>query len=343
MKKGHSAPDAGHIPEATYRRAVVLFTANERFVLTTHRDPDGDGLGAQAALAEALEQLGKEVRVINSSPVPAHYRFLRGSGTFERYREATHRAVVEGADVVILLDAAHPERTGRLAPALLGYRGVTLAIDHHQLRGWAQLDLVDPDACATTELIDELLARLSVTLTPSMAEALYAGLVADTLAFRTAHTTAAVHNRAARLLEAGANLARVHEALFASWPLGRLKLQGHFLARLRTAVGGRLVWGVVERRDFRRWRQTPAAVEGLVENALSVRDADLAMLFLEEPASIRLSLRSRHGVRVDGVARALGGGGHAQAAGARVSGPLPRAVRLAVSLAKQTLVLSEPR
>jgi phosphoesterase RecJ-like protein len=177
----------------------------QSFVLTTHQGPDGDGLGAEAALAEALTQMGKEVRVINNDPVPGHNRFLHGSEAFQTYQESQHQDLLAGSDAVILLDAARPERTGRLADVLTYHPGTTVSFDHHLDGGWARLDLIDARACATTELVHDLIQGLPVRLTRTIAEALYAGIAADTLVFRTAHTTPEVHRRAAQLMEAGAS------------------------------------------------------------------------------------------------------------------------------------------
>lgn len=332
-----STIQAMRLTEADYDAVRDVLLRHHRFVLTTHRDPDADGLGSEAALAEALRQLGKDVRVINDGAVPPHYRFIAAADTFEVYRPREHRALLETADVLVILDAAEPERTGRLASQLTRIPGVTVAIDHHQTSGWAALDLIDPTACATAEVVDRLLERLPIRLTPTIAEALYAGIVADTLSFRTARTSPDVHRRAARLLERGASVTRVHEALFASWPLGRLRLLGEFLSRLEQTARGRIIWGVVTQADLRRWRQTPAQVEGFVEEALTVRGAEMAVLFLEGPESVRVSLRSRQGVRVDHLAQRLGGGGHTQAAGARLALPLATAVPRVLHAARRAL------
>ncbi len=178
---------------------------------------------------------------------------------------------------------------------------------------------------------------MSVEITPAIADALYCGLVVDTHNFRTGHTTPAAHRLAAELLEAGASQTRVNESLSASWPIGRLRLLSHFLGGLRTRAGGRMVWGVLDQRALRRWRQTSAAIEGFVEEALNVAGTDLAILLLEERDAVRISLRSRGSVTVDRVAKRLGGGGHARAAGARIPGSLKDAVRRVLREARTAL------
>jgi phosphoesterase RecJ-like protein len=183
---------------------------------------------------------------------------------------------------------------------------------------------------------------MSVELTPHMAGTLYAGLVADTQCFRTPNVTPEVHRRAAELLEAGADAPLIHEALFGAWPLGRQRLLGEFMASLRSTAGGRIVWGAVERSALRRFRQPTSAIEGFVEEALSVGGADLAVFFLEEADAVRVSFRSRNRVTVGGLARDLGGGGHAQAAGTRLPLPLDSAVHRVLRSARQIVAKSSP-
>lgn len=301
---------------------------HRRFLLTTHRNPDGDGLGAEAALAAALRQLGKTVVVLNNEATPPQYAFLDEEGFFLRYQPSRHRELVATSEVGILLDACRPERLGRLGRDLPILVSRTAALDHHPGGGWAGIEIIDLQATSTTEMVLLLLERLGVALTATMAEALYTGVLVDTNGFRGASGTARAHRLAALLIEAGTDPERVQQAAFASWPLRRFRLLADFLRGLHTRLGGRLIWGVVDRRSLRRWHGTPAAVEWFVEQALEVRGTELAVLFLEEPGEVvRVSLRCRGRLRVDGLARTLGGGGHPRAAGARVPGPLSSAIR----------------
>jgi len=307
-------------------------------VLTTHRDPDGDGICAECALAEAIQQLGKRVDVINGEPAPGEYDFLAGSSSLQTYQAGRHDPLISKADVVVLLDAGSPDRTNGISRPLSEFGGVTVVIDHHPGSGWAQLELVDTKRCATAELVYELICELPVRVTPTIVEAVYAGIVADTQGFRTSNTNAQVHRIAAQMLDFGVSIDRVHDALFASWKAGRLRLLGSFLTGLHTAAGGRLVWGVITRTDLRRWRQTPAAVDGFVGRALMVDGAEIAVLVQEEAdGMVRFSFRSRGDVAVNGLARSLGGGGHRRAAGTRVKGPLGPTVRRVLAEAQKAL------
>jgi len=310
----------------------------QRFVLTTHMNPDGDGLGAEVALAAAFQQLGKSVAVLNDEATPAEYRFLDPEGALKRYSPRRHGALLRDADMVVLMDAGSPSRTGRLGGELAGFRGMTAVIDHHAAVSWGELRLVDPTACSTTTLTLSLLKQLGVDLTPAMACALYAGVLVDTLSFRNANTTPDCLRTAAELVDLGADVVGVWRSFFADWPIGRARLQGDFLASLRASRDGRLVWSVVTREQLRRRSQTESAVEGFVERALDTRGAELAILFLEETeGTTRVSFRSKEPISVDGLARSLGGGGHRLAAGAILRGPPSQVVPDVLGLAKRLL------
>ncbi len=300
-------------------RITEVIEGHDTFVLTTHREPDGDGLGAEAALYEALVLMGKTVSIVNNDPLPKQFAFLPHREKFKTYDGADANAAITEADALIIVDAAHPDRTGRMEESLTSFAGTTVVIDHHQVSGWAQVDFIDPHAGAAAELVLDLIESLPVELTPSMADALYAGLATDTQNFTTPNTTADAHGRAARLVEAGADVGRIQQELSATWELRRLRLLGDFLSGLRLAANGLLVWGVVTLSDLERHSADQSDIEGFVDHLLTIGGVRAAVMFVEErDGGYRLSMRSRPGLRVSDLAGALGGGGHALAAGARV-------------------------
>ena len=305
--------------EQDLKRTIVVLNKHQTFVLTTHREPDGDGLGSEAGLYEALRQLDKQVWIVNNDPLPKQYQFLPHREAFETYEPSEHDALIGEADVVAILDAAHADRTGRMDPVLTGHKGLTLVIDHHQVSGWAAMDLIDSRAAATAEIVQDLIEALSVELTPTMAGALYVGMTTDTQNFTTSSTSAATYRRASRLIQAGADPALTQEHLSATWELGRLRMLGDFLSGIQTAAEGQVAWGVVTQENMKTHGADRSGLEGFVDQMLRLASAKAAVMFVEEPdGAYRLSMRSRPGLRVDGLAETLGGGGHRLAAGARV-------------------------
>jgi phosphoesterase RecJ-like protein len=287
---------------------------------------------------EALEQLGKSVRVVNNDDVPRRFMFMERATTFETYDARAHDQAFSQADAMVVVDAAHPDRTGRMENAIQRFVGTRVVIDHHPTGGWAEIDYVDPTAAAASEIVYDLITALPVTITPTMAEALYVGIASDTQCFMTSNTTPDTHRRAAKLLELGASLEKIHQALWSSWSEGRLKLQGQFLQGLQSRVGGRLFYGLITHHDLHRLGQTPAAMEGLVNQALGIEGADVAALLYEaDDGTVRLSFRSRNGVVVNGLAQSFGGGGHERAAGATVKGSLNAVLQELVTRAERLL------
>ncbi len=308
------------VPAHALKQAADAVLAHDSFLLTTHREPDGDGLGSEAGFCLALAQMGKSVRIVNNDPLPDRFDFLPCNEAFETYDPAAHDGLLEDVDALVILDAAHPNRTGRMEPAVMSYKGPTLAIDHHQFTGWASIDLVNSDASAAAEVALALIESLPVTLTPEIAGALYVGLASDTQNFTTANTSANSHESAARLLRAGADPAESNRLLSATWELARARLLGNFLANLELSADGQMVWGVITGEDLARFGVDRSDLEGFVNRMLMIASAKTAMMLVEEPdCSYRISMRARPGLRVDDLAEALGGGGHRLAAGARVS------------------------
>ncbi len=302
------------------KQAVDAVLAHDSFLLTTHREPDGDGLGSEAGFYLALAQMGKSARIVNNDSLPDRFAFLPCGDAFETYDSETHDGLLDDVDALVIMDAAHPNRTGRMEPAITSRTGLTLAIDHHQFTGWASIDLVNSDASSAAEVTQALIEVLPVTLTPDIANALYVGLASDTQNFTTSNTSAASHESAARLIRAGADPTEVNRLLSATWELARARLLGNFLANLELSADGQMVWGVITGEDLAEFGVDRSDLEGFVNRMLMIASAKTAMMLVEEAdGSYRISMRARPGLRVDDLAEALGGGGHRLAAGARVS------------------------
>ena len=168
---------------------AAAIATRQRFVLTTHVQPDGDGLGSEIALWDGLQELGKSAVVLNDEPTPGEYAFLDGRGVLQRYSRRRHAQTLAEADMVILLDAGSPSRVGRLGDDLRRFGGTTAVIDHHVGVAWGEVRMVDPASCSTTTLVYPLLKRLGVQFSARIAEALYVGILTDTRGFRNANTT----------------------------------------------------------------------------------------------------------------------------------------------------------
>jgi phosphoesterase RecJ-like protein len=321
-----------------WHEVVEKIQQHDRFVVTTHIHPDGDGLGSELGLAVFLKQLGKDVAVINNDPIPEMLEFLDPDGCIRVYHPDRDQAALSEAEVIFILDTAEGwDRLGDLGRAARGLSAISICIDHHPDDGtFADVAVIDPTAGATAELVCELIGAMDGELTFDMALPLYVAILADTGSFRFGKTSSRTHRIAARLLEAGVIPHQVYSQLYEQRPLGHLHLQSQLLANLTMALGGRLAWSKITREMLHRYNVDRRDVTYLVDLGLSVAGVEVSILFSETPhGKVRLNLRSKGRLAVHDIAQQLDGGGHPFAAGAQVDGPLDEAIEEVLEKVRQ--------
>jgi len=296
----------------------AILEEGKRFLLTTHVSPDGDGFGAELAFLRYLRSLGKDVRVLNPEAHTSRLDFLlREEDRVEVFDEAAHGAWAREADALFLLDVNTLGRLGPMAPVVEGAHGKVVCIDHH-LPGKDGFDVtyVSEAACATGELICDLMGEIGVEVTAEMAEPLYVCLLTDTGSFRFSKTSPRAHNIAARLLELGVRPQDVYENLYEGLSVSTVLLTGDVLSTLRTDCGGRLAWLVLTREMLLRRGANFDDVSDVINHTISLEGVEVGVLFKElGPGLTKASLRSKGRLNVNAFARRLGGGGHQHAAG----------------------------
>src|SRR3954453_1958388 len=290
--------------------------SNDRFLLVTHENPDGDALGSLLATKLALDALGKDsvMYLYGDAPLPKEYSFMELSG-IQRELPPDSAERVLGA-----VDCANESRMG---PDLALLEDAPLALDidhHHDNSRFGQVNLVVGDASSTGEVLRDVFAELGVELTPEIAEALYIAVVTDTGRFQYSNTTPKALRLAAELVEAGADVHRVFQGVYESVEFAKLKLLARALERAQVYEGGRLVVSYLLRSDFTDIGAAEASWGGITDSLRAVEGADMAALIREPPRSggptRRVSLRaSNDELDVSAIARKSGGGGHRQAAG----------------------------
>jgi len=306
------------------RDIAGLIVAGKRICLTTHVNPDGDGLGSEVAMVHLLRALGATVHITNPSPTPPRFEFL-----FAELPDAdrSQHAVKElrRADLIIVLDIADLGRLGALG-ATVKERGVpVICIDHHLSPGTLPDGprFVDATAAATGELIVLLAHQLGWAIPPAAAHALYVALVTDTGGFRFSNTRPRTLRAAADLLELGVNPEQVYLDVYAGAPAGRPRLLAEVLQTLVVEDELGLAWVTVPPGAIERHGVESDDLDGVVEHARSVRGVRLALLFREMSGQrVKVSFRSVGNVDVSELARQFGGGGHSKASGAAIPGTL---------------------
>jgi phosphoesterase RecJ-like protein len=289
---------------------------HDRFLVTTHENPDGDALGSLLAMKLALDQLGKDsvMYLTGEAPLPREYHWM----PFEDLR----RRPPDDAStrVLLALDCANESRLGP-DPEVLVSAPLVVNVDHHHDNSrFGGINLVVADASSTGEVLRDVFRALDVDLTPDLAEALYIALVTDTGRFQYANTTPKALRLAAELVEAGADVHKIFQGVYESLQFAKLKLLARALERAQVYEGGRLVVSYLLRDDFKEVGAAEPYSEGIIDYLRAVEGADMAALIREPPrdaAIRRVSLRSSSDeIDVSEIARRSGdGGGHRQAAG----------------------------
>ena len=304
-------------PAADRSAVADAIRDHERFLVTTHENPDGDALGSLLASKLALEQLGKDVVTYlgGEAPLPAEYGFMPLGDLGRRLPEDANTRVL------LAVDCANESRIGPDPEVLVSAPLVVNVDHHHDNTRFGSVNLVVPDASSTGEVLRDVFRDLDVRLTPELAEALYIALVTDTGRFQYRNTTSKALRLAAELVDAGADVHRIFEGVYESVQFAKLKLLARALERAQIYDGGRLVVSFLLRTDFHDVGAAEPYSEGIINYLRAVEGADMAALVREPPRDTgpthRVSLRaSNDEIDVSAIARASGaGGGHRQAAG----------------------------
>jgi phosphoesterase RecJ-like protein len=306
---------------------------SRRILLTTHEKPDGDGLGSEIALASYLRSVGKQTRILNPDPTPERYRFLDPAGETGAFDETTGPERVREADLIFVLDNSTPARLGRMEKAIREASGVRVCIDHHATSdGFWTVHLVDESACATGEMIYDLVTALGGAPDRVAAVALYTAMVTDTGHFRFSKTSSRSHRIAAELLRLGVDPARVYQEVYERNTASFVRLTGVALAASRLEAEGRLAWIALSRHQIQECGAEDADTSEIVNHLFTIQGIRIALLLKELPdGRIKVSFRSKGSIDIHRVAERHGGGGHPNAAGAILDGPLEEAARRAVT------------
>lgn len=308
---GQPAPLAAAIGAARRRLERA-----ERVLVVTHAAPDGDAIGSLLGFGLALRAAGRvqTVSLVCADPVPDTFRFLAGA------TEVSQRLPAEAPDLIVAVDAADLGRLGPVGPQLP--HPPDLLFDHHITNpGYAAINVIDVQAASTSELITEHLKDLGLPLPQAAAAALLAGLVTDTLGFRTSNTTAKTLGLAQTLMAAGAPLPEIYDQALNKRGFAAVRFWAEGLAALK--LEGRLVWTSLTLEARRAAGYYGQGDADLINVLTTVREADVAVIFVERPdGRVKVSWRAAPGYNVAELAGRFGGGGHAPAAGAELAGSL---------------------
>ena len=305
---------------STLNQVRSLIQQSHRCVLTTHVNPDGDGLGSELALARFLQKLGKEATIINHSATPDNYLWIDTNNEIIRFVPERDREKILQADLLFILDTNQPDRLRSIEPFLHQSKAIKIVIDHHlEPHTFADHYLIDDEATSTGEIIYRVIISMNKELIDtSIAEALYTAIMTDTGSFRFPRTDSETHHIIAHLLEYDLSPMRMYANIYENWSLGRMRLLGEVLDSMQTMYDGKLAYVVCTRKMFRETGTTEVETDNFTTYPMSVRGVVIGILFNELQNGVKISFRSKGTIPINQLAKEFGGNGHLNAAGARL-------------------------
>jgi bifunctional oligoribonuclease and PAP phosphatase NrnA len=294
-------------------QVVELIEKKDRFAITSHIRPDGDGLGSSLGLYWLLQALNKEVEVIMHDPAPHAYQQLPGAGTI-RVLPGVDRTY----DAVFVIECSDIDRPGLVDLE----KQFVVNIDHHSTTElFGAINWIDSTAAACGEMIYNLCKATGVRVTKELAECVYTALLTDTGSFHYSNTTERTFKIASELVRTGVKPAKTAEAIFGSYQWPKIALLGQVLATARRDETGHVAWMWQTIQMQEQSKASEEDADGFVNYPLAVGEVEATALFKEtSPGVYRTSLRSKGDVNVAKIAEQFGGGGHRNAAGCTLRG-----------------------
>lgn len=297
-----------------------VVAGHSSFVIMSHIRPDGDAIGSQLALGFALMALGKTVYIVNQDGLPESMTFMTGSE-----KVITPPAEPLEIEVAIALDTATKQRLGESALLAASKAKFWVNIDHHISNpAYGDLNIIDVASPATGQIVYQLIRFLDMPLPAETRDAIYVAVSTDTGSFQYGSTTAATYELGADLIRRGLDVGKINADIYNNHPFRRVELIRELLNTLEISTDGKLANWQLYNAVRLKLNLQPDDSEGLIDLIRAVKGVKVAVFFEElEVGEIRVSMRSKdNSMNVCDVALKFGGGGHALAAGIRMSGPL---------------------
>ena len=314
-------------------RIIEALRESRTICVAGHIRPDGDCVGSQLGLTLALRAEGKKVTCWNENRIPEKYEFLDRDGIIQKPRKGMK------FDCVVATDAATFDRLGSVGRCVAS-RKLLINIDHHESNTrFADLNWVSARDPSTGELIFRLLKIAKWPITKRIADCLFTAVSTDTGSFQYASTRPGTYHVAGELVSRGADLAKICDEVYQSYPLSRVRLLRHIYSHFRLTHEDQIAYFWLKKADLARTGADSSDSEGLIDHIRAIAPVVVACVFEEiDPQLTRISLRSKsEKVNVNTIAAQFGGGGHPAAAGARIPGSPLSVQRKVIAAIKKAL------
>ena len=315
----------------------------DSIMLTTHENPDGDGIGSIVALYHHLVAKEKKCRILLTSKLPEEFCFLDPGDKFEIFEDEKHSVWLENVDLAILLDIGNYTRTGRMWNMIQQNGTIVVNIDHHPYPDGHPftINLSNVNASATGELIYSYLKTVDPgSLSKMTYEAIYVAIMTDTGSFSYSNTNVLCHEIAANAIKTGVDTARIHQNIYGSSSRPRIKLLAAIADNLQFTYNDKLVWFTITQKILQSAKATKDDVDGFTDFARGIKGVEVSLMIFENIDNLcRINFRSKGHYSINKIAQHFGGGGHVFAAGAKIVGKIddvvPKVVKKTIEILKE--------
>jgi len=313
----------------TVKQAIRKFN---KFLITSHINPEGDAIGSQVAMAGLLKKLGKESAMLDDSPVPGLLQFMKG--TEHILKEAPHDFNYQA---VIILDSPDLARIGRVSEYIKKDVAI-INIDHHISNiNFGKYNWIEPEFSSAGEMVHDLFKAFRLKIDLDSAIALYAAIMTDTGSFRYSNTSSKIHRIAAELIDIGVEPYQMHTRIYETSSVQDISLLGEALQTMKLTDGGKIAWLWVTKEMLKKTKASLEGTEGIISFPRSIDGVEIAALFRQTGTEdrVKVSFRSKGKVDVNKLAALFGGGGHPTASGCTVFGKIEDVEKKVLEKAKE--------
>ncbi len=314
----------------------------QHIIITSHKSPDGDSVGSSLGLYHYLKKLDKKITICHPDEMPYFLQWIEGADQILNYDHHQNevKSAFDAADLIFCLDYNHPSRIGKMEELLVNSNAFKIMIDHHQNPKVEAFDLIfsDPENSSTSQLIYEFIEASNQTdyIDPKVGTPIYCGIMTDTGSFRFPSTTAKTHLIIADLIEKGVKNSEIHEKVFDTNTISKLKLTGFALSEKLNLIENNTIGYIsLNQEELKKYNYKKGDTEGLVNQILSISGVKMAAFLKAEEGIIKMSFRAKGNTYVNELAAEhFSGGGHIYAAGGKFEGKLEQAIEKFVTIAK---------
>lgn len=287
----------------------------ERILITTHEFPDADGIGSEISLCLALREYGKKAYCINEEPLLERYKYLDEDDVVLGLEDFQKKFPDFKPDLLIVVDTNTKDRIGTKLAKAIDNTVPTLFIDHHPWRGRdLTTHCVDVSAAATGQLVGEMIEYLGVQFTKKIALPIYTAIIIDTSSFRYPTVSASTHRLISKLMATGINPPEAYNGIYGTKRVHHMHLLSRILDTAATNPDETIAWMLLRQEDISKFASDVEDTHGFINHLLVLNNIKVAIMFRDDGANIKMSLRSSGEYDVGTIAQALGGGGHSHSA-----------------------------